>query len=108
MAAEKPEGTTLVGADDAKSKHGYRVVLAGILAILVALGIVLSRFKTPADVAQVLGPVLTAIATIVGAFFGIAVGASGREQTTDAAIKAAAAAEPGAAAQALGLPRDDA
>ena len=83
--------------------------MTGIVAVLVALGIAVLAFKSAADVAQSIGPVTTVIGTIVGAFFGIAVGSSGRDQATDAAIKAAAAGEPGAMKSALGVasaPRD--
>lgn len=102
--AEDKEATTVVGANDSKTKYGYRVVLAGLVVTVIAFAIAAASFDDAPDVVQVLGPVMTVIGTIVGTFFGLSLGASGRDQATDAAIKMAVAAPPEAAARTLGLP----
>lgn len=72
---------------------GFRVVIAGIIGILVALWVVLSRFSAANDVLAVLGPVTTAIAGLGGAFFGISLGQAGKAETERQKDKAQRRAE---------------
>jgi hypothetical protein len=68
---------------------GMLVVVAGFVAILVGLWIVVINFHTAADATATFGIVTTAIAGFGGAFFGFAMG----QQGTASANKERAAAE---------------
>jgi len=59
---------------------GFWMVIAGLVTILVALWFVVGKFTTAADVTAVLGPITTAIAGLVGAFFGVNLGQQGKAE----------------------------
>ena len=95
-------------SDSAKWTYGLIAVGLGLAAIVISLLIVLSKFKTAADVGSVLGIVIAPIGTIVAAYFGVQAGAAGKEAAdksaqaaNDKAIAIAATAESGAAGEAL-------
>jgi hypothetical protein len=67
---------------------GLVVVVAGFVAIMIALWLVVINYHAAADATAVLGIVTTAIAGLGGAFFGVAVG----QQGTASANKERAAA----------------
>lgn len=69
--------------------YGALVVLAGFVAILIGLALVLLNIKTSSDATAMLGVITTAVAGLGGAFFGITVG----QQGTASANKDRAAAE---------------
>jgi len=98
-----PASRTLIGGDDPKAKYAIIVVIVGICAVAISLLIALAFLRTATTVAAVLAPVTATIGTIVGAFFGISHAGSRQDQTTDAALKLAAAAPPEQALAALGL-----
>jgi hypothetical protein len=56
---------------------GLIVVVAGFVAIMIALWLVVINYHAAADATAVLGIVTTAIAGLGGAFFGVAVGQQG-------------------------------
>jgi hypothetical protein len=56
---------------------GLIVVVAGFVAIVIALWLVVINYHAAADATAVLGIVTTAVAGLGGAFFGVAVGQQG-------------------------------
>lgn len=70
---------------------GLIVVIAGFVAILFGLWLVVVNYKTATDATAVLGIITTAVAGLGGAFFGVAIG----QQGTASANKERAAAEAG-------------
>jgi Na+-transporting methylmalonyl-CoA/oxaloacetate decarboxylase gamma subunit len=88
--------------------YGLVAVGLGLVAIVASLLIVAIQFDKAADVGAVLGVVVAPIGTIVGAYFGVQAGSAGKEtadknakEANDKAVALAAAAEPGAAQEAL-------
>jgi hypothetical protein len=69
--------------------YGMIVVIAGFVAILIGLFLVLLNVKAGSDATAILGMITTAIAGLGGAFFGVTVG----QQGTTSANKERAAAE---------------
>jgi hypothetical protein len=57
--------------------YGLIVVLAGFVAILIGLLIVVLNYRTATDATAILGVITTAIAGLGGAFFGVAIGQQG-------------------------------
>jgi hypothetical protein len=93
-----------------RAKYGVAVVLAGFLVVLLAFGGALLAFNAANDVSTALAPITGVIGTIVGAYFGVQVGASGKEESEAARSKAedeakalAAVAPTAQAVQVLGL-----
>ncbi len=100
------------GPDGQKPKdrwaYGLIAVGLGLLAIVLAFFIVASRFNAAADVGSVLGIVVSPIATIVAAYFGVQAGSAGKEtaeqnakEANDKAIALASVDDSGAAQEAL-------
>jgi hypothetical protein len=69
--------------------YGLIVVVAGFVAILFGLWLVVINYKTASDATAILGIITTAIAGLGGAFFGVAIG----QQGTSSANKERASAE---------------
>lgn len=65
--------------DMARAKYGAWLVGGAAALLGLVFGIAVSQFTTAADVTAVVGSVATVIGTIVGAFFGVQVGSSGKE-----------------------------
>ena len=114
--AARPCGTHFVNGDMAYGAtkdanrwfYGLVAVGLGLITILIALGIVVKQFKDPADVGAVLGLIVSPVATIVAAYFGVQAGSAGKEaadknakEANDKAIALASVADPGAAQAAL-------
>lgn len=88
--------------------YGLVAVGLGLVAIVVALLIVAGQFEDAAEVGSVLGIVVSPIATIVAAYFGVQAGAAGKEASdqnaqaaNDKAIALASVADSQAAQEAL-------
>jgi hypothetical protein len=117
QATEVAQATRQRAAENfevARAKYGVTVVLAGLGGTLVAFGLALLAFDTASAVSAALAPITGVLGTIVGAYFGVQVGASGkaeseaaRTKAEDDAKKLAAVAPPEAGLAALGvqLPR---
>jgi hypothetical protein len=90
IAAQESKAAT--DSDNKRWTYGLIAVGIGLVVILIALGIVTNRFTAAADVGTVLGVVVTPIATIVAAYFGVAAGSSGKAKAEDNAKKATKAA----------------
>ncbi|MBB6349163.1 hypothetical protein ACWGH8_07860 [Nonomuraea muscovyensis] len=71
----KPDDITAAQADAARWRYGFFVVLAGIVAILVAFGAAV--FAT-GQFAALFAGVAGVIGTIMGAYFGVQAGQSGK------------------------------
>jgi hypothetical protein len=59
-------------------KYAAIVVGAGLVVLAVVFGVAVARFTSASSITAVIGPVASVIGTIVGAFFGVHVGASGK------------------------------
>ena len=97
-------------AAEVRAKYGVTVVLSGFAVVLAAFGIAVLAFDVANDVSTALAPITGVIGTIVGAYFGVQVGASGKEESDaartkaeDEAKKLATVAPPKAAAEILGV-----
>jgi hypothetical protein len=81
-----------VAAADESSKwkymYGVWVVLAGLLVILVAFIWAVESYAKAADASTALAPVTGVVGTIVGAYFGVAVGAAGKDKADARAAQA--------------------
>lgn len=71
-------------ADQLRIRYGRDVVLAGLVVLILTLSVAVWRWSTAQDVALILGTITGTVGTIVGAFFGINVGAAGKEKAEDA------------------------
>ena len=65
--------------DMARVKYGAWLVGGAFVVLAVVFGVAVSQFRTAADVTAAVGSVATVVGTIVGAFFGVQVGSSGKE-----------------------------
>lgn len=74
-AGQKPSPNV----DMARVKYGAWLVGAAFVLLGVVFGFAVSQFSTAADVTAVVGGVATVVGTIIGAFFGVQVGSSGKE-----------------------------
>jgi hypothetical protein len=97
-------------AEIARARYGVTVVLAGLAVTLLAFGLALLAFDKAGSVSAALAPITGVIGTIVGAYFGVQVGSSGRSQAEAARAKAeddarrlAIVADPGPAMSVLGM-----
>lgn len=68
--------------------YGLYALLAGVAAILLALVVILTQFDSAADVGSVLGLVVSPIATMVAAYFGVQAGSAGKAAADENAKKA--------------------
>lgn len=57
--------------------------MAGLMVVLLVYGIAVVNWRSASGVAAVVGSVSGVIGTIVGAFFGVQVGAAGKEKAED-------------------------
>ncbi|MGV9306721.1 hypothetical protein [Nonomuraea sp. NPDC003727] len=70
-----PDDLTAAQADAARWRYGFFVVLTGIIVILVAFGAAVFATK---EFATMFAGVCGVIGTIIGAYFGIQAGQSGK------------------------------
>jgi Na+/H+ antiporter NhaC len=104
-----PETNTKNEAND-RTKYGFYLVIIGLVVILVVFVVAVRKYTTANDVVTVIGSVTGVIGTIVGAFFGVQVGAAGKEKAETArrdaeerALKLASAMQPEVATKILGM-----
>lgn len=100
-----------VGPDRGRTWLGFWLVVIGIVAVLVAYAIAVWQWNKATDVAAALAPITAVIGALVGSFFGLQVGAEGRENAQQArdkeaekVQKLAAAMDPEVARHILGVP----
>ena len=64
---------------DDKTWLGFWVVIAGLLVLLTAYGMAIWKYSSAADASTLLAAATGTIGAVVGAFFGIQAGASGKD-----------------------------
>jgi len=117
---DEPRSLTPYDLDIKRISLGFWVIIAGFALTGVALSLGVWQWNAhnlqqpnvaSGDVVAIVGSVTGIIGTVIGTFFGVNVGAAGRaqseaarEKVTDQALKLAGAADPAAAASALGRP----
>lgn len=101
---DQPDG------EKAKSLYGFLVVIVGFVLVGVAFVLSVYKWTDSKDVTAAVGAVTSIVGTLAGAFFGINVGAAGKERAEaerNAAqkdvVKLAALLPPDQAARAFGI-----
>jgi len=99
--------------DSEKYHYGFWIVISGLIVMTFAFSVSVLKWSAASDAASVLTAFGGVVGTLVGAFFGVAVGSAGKREAdkrTDEAHKAAltlalqvAPAERQAALKSLGL-----
>jgi len=69
--------------DLVRIRYGFYVVLLGIVALVVIYVVAIWQWTTASDIAAVVGSAGGVIGTIVGAFFGVHIGAVGKERAEE-------------------------
>ena len=93
--------------ESARYRYGLWVVFAGLAVILLSYYAGLKEYDKAADVSTALAPVTGVVGTLVGAYFGVQVGAAGKDKAeaardkADETAKAALGALPEAKAEAV-------
>lgn len=103
-------GTGADASGDKRWAYGFRVVLVGLVVVLVGFLVALSKADRTSISAVYAG--LTGVTgTLVGAYFGLQAGQSGRDKSDDErqkantlAVQLAAAAHPDVATPIVGKP----
>jgi len=95
-------------ADEKRVIYGFWIVLFGLFVVGVVFIVAILKWTTAADVATAVGSLTGVVGTIVGAFFGVQAGASGKEKAEtaralaeDKAVRLAAELPPEAVKRAL-------
>ncbi len=76
--------------DQVRTRYGFVLVITGIILVGVMYALTLWAYRggQAAEVATAMGAVTTVVGTLVGAFFGVQLGAAGREKIEDRAENA--------------------
>jgi hypothetical protein len=77
-------------AEEARVKYGLYVVALGLGSLLIAMCVALYKWNTISDVTALISAVGAVIGPIVGAFFGLNIGAAGKakaDQDRDKAVQ---------------------
>ncbi|OGO09954.1 MAG: hypothetical protein A3K46_05140 [Chloroflexi bacterium RBG_13_60_9] len=69
-----------VAADELRVRYGFWVVVIGLAIVGIVFVVAILKWTTAADVATAVGSLTGVVGTIVGAFFGVQVGSSGKEK----------------------------
>ena len=67
-------------ADELRVRYGFWVVVIGLFIVGIIFVVSILKWSTAADVATAVGSLTGVVGTIIGAFFGIQVGSSGKEK----------------------------
>ncbi|MGH3178309.1 MAG: hypothetical protein ACRDPF_31095, partial [Streptosporangiaceae bacterium] len=78
-SAQAPVQKSASNVDLARIRYGAGLIVAAFALLGVVVGVAVSQFSTASDVTAVIGSVTTVVGTIIGAFFGVQAGASGKE-----------------------------
>lgn len=76
------------GTDVLRLKLGALIIVAAFVLLGLVFAVSIAHFTRAADVTAVVGSVATVVGTIIGAYFGVQVGAHGKEAATAARDKA--------------------
>ena len=90
FAASDPADRNTGGesTDVLRLKLGALIIVAAFFLLGLVFAVSIAHFTTAADVTAVVGSVATVVGTIIGAYFGVQVGAHGKEAATAAREKA--------------------
>jgi hypothetical protein len=64
--------------DSGRPGYGVTVVIAGLVVIFSSFAVALVEYSQAADVSTAMAPITGVVGAIVGAYFGVHVGAAGR------------------------------
>lgn len=78
--------------DLTRVRYGAGLILAAFVLLGAVFGIAITKYTVPQSVTLVVGSVASVVGTIVGAFFGIQVGSSGKEAAEAGRVQAEKAA----------------
>jgi hypothetical protein len=67
-------------SDGLRSKYGFWVVVVGLAVVALVWTVAILNWKQASDVATAVGSVTGVVGTLVGAYFGVQVGAAGKEK----------------------------
>ncbi len=105
---ERPAPTTTAeDIDRLRLKYGFWIIISGFALVFLITLISSFRWAEVTSVATVVGAVASLVGTVVGAFFGVQVGAVGKEKAeaererSEEGIKAALSMLPPEAAEQL-------
>jgi hypothetical protein len=93
--------------DRLRLRYGFWIIITGFALVFLITLIAMFRWVEVTSVAKVVGAVASLVGTVVGAFFGVQVGAVGKERAeaarerSDQGIKAALSMLPPEAAEQL-------
>lgn len=76
--------------DSSSARYGLIVVIVGIGAVMMVCIFAMTHWQSAADVATVISSVAGIIGTMVGAYFGVQLGASGKQKVEEQRDKAQA------------------
>lgn len=65
--------------DLARVRYGAWLIVVAFVLLGAVFGIAVAKFTAPADITAVVGSVAGVVGVIIGAFFGVQVGSSGKE-----------------------------
>jgi hypothetical protein len=110
MQATPPTTTSSSSAEEVdrlRLRYGFWIIITGFALVFLVTVISSFRWAEVTSVATVVGAVASLVGTVVGAFFGVQVGAVGKERAdaarerSDEGIKAALSMLPPEAAEQL-------
>jgi uncharacterized membrane protein len=79
--------------DTVRSKYGFWIVIIGFGVVLAVFIFSIEKWTDAKDVTAAVGAVTGVVGTLAGAFFGVHVGAEGKEKADRAAAEAQAKAD---------------
>jgi len=68
-------------SDEKRTTYGFWVVLTGLMIVLISFLATIMKWTTAADVSTVLASITSVVGTLVGTFFGVQVGSTGKEKS---------------------------
>lgn len=74
--------------DSLRAQYGVWVVLAGFAVVFLSFGVAVLAFSNASGVSTALAPITGVVGTLVGAYFGVQAGASGKKDAENARAKA--------------------
>src|SRR3712207_3858208 len=110
MQATPPTTTTTAAAEEVdrlRLRYGFWIIISGFALVFLITLISTFRWAEVTSVATVVGAVASLVGTVVGAFFGVQVGAVGKEKAeaererSEEGIKAALSMLPPESAERL-------
>ena len=85
---------TRSGTDDSRIGSALIIAILGLLIPAILVVILVSKGWNASDVSSIVGVFTSIVGTLVGAFFGVQVGAAGKDKAQNLANRALAALPP--------------